>query len=124
MFLVIGFAATLTHVIIAISLEAWFDFLPQHANFGGYVSAIGLSYFGHGKITFRVVSKHTIHMPKFIFVSVVGLAIGSGLIKVLNEQNNVHFVYTMVIVGISVASTTFLLSKFWVFAQAQLTQKD
>lgn len=123
-FFIVGAAATLTHIGVAIFIESLLGFQPQLANLGGYVSAVGLSYIGHVRLTFRVSKNHALHMPRFVVVSLVGLAIGSGCVDILIVRNDVPFVYAMVIVGLAVSSTTFLLSKSWVFAEDQLIQKD
>ncbi|MEH6476290.1 MAG: GtrA family protein [Sneathiella sp.] len=123
-FFIVGAAATLTHIGVAIFIESLLGFQPQLANLGGYVSAVGLSYFGHVRLTFRAAENHALHMPRFVVVSLAGLAIGSGGVDILIVRNDVPFVYAMFFIGIAVASTTFLLSKFWVFTNAQLSQKD
>ena len=121
-FVLVGVAATLTHIGVAISLEYVFGCQPQLANLGGYLSAVGVSYFGHGRLTFRSADRHAVRFPRFIVVSLVGLALGSALVEVLAVRNEVPFAYVMIIAGVVVASTTFLLSKFWAFAQAQFHQ--
>lgn len=123
MFLAVGAATTSTHIAVAIILETLLNLSAQRANFGGYVSAVVLSYFGHGKLTFRGIENHAIHIPRFIVVSLFGLTIGAGLIEILAGRNEMPFVYAMVIAGVAVASTTFLLSKFWAFAHSQLSPK-
>lgn len=121
-FLIVGAAATLTHITVAISLESFFAFQPQLANLCGYLSAVGVSYLGHGRLTFRAANNHAARAPRFVVVSLIGLAVGSGLVEILAVRNQVPFAYVMIIAGAAVASTTFVLSKFWAFAHGQLKQ--
>jgi putative flippase GtrA len=123
-FLCIGAAATFAHIAIAIALEAWLDFSAQNANFGGYLSAVGLSYVGHATLTFRVHANHSRNLPKFVVVSLVGLSISTTLVAKLAVQYGLNFAYVMLIVGGVVASTTFLLSKFWAFTETELGQSS
>lgn len=122
MFLLVGATATLTHIAVAIPLEGWFGLQPHLANLGGYFSAVGVSYFGHGRLTFRAANNHATRVPKFVIVSLIGLAVGSGLVELLAVRNQMPFPYVMVIAGGAAAATTFLLSKFWAFAQGQMNQ--
>lgn len=118
-FVLVGAGATVTHVLVAIILEGAFGFAPQLANIGGYLSAVGWSYVGHGRFTFRVDENHAVHLPRFVVVSLVGLALGAGLVEGLNERLGIPFGYTMLFVGGAVASTTFVMSKLWAFARSQ-----
>ncbi len=121
-FICVGSAATMAHVIVAITLEALLGAAPQTANLGGYIAAVGLSYLGHGKLTFRVNANHAHHLPRFVTVSLIGLVIGSILVEVLSVRVGVPFWATMLCVAGPVAASTFTLSKFWAFKQVRLDQ--
>lgn len=123
-FLAVGGAATLTHIVVATVLQTQLSVHPQLANFGGYVSAVSLSYFGHGRLTFQAKQLHASQAPKFIVVSLAGLFIGSALVALLSTKSGVRFEHTMAAVGVTVAVTTFLLSKFWVFSSAKISKSE
>ena len=116
-FVCVGGAVTLAHIVVAIVIEGSLRTTPQIANLCGYVAAVGLSYFGHGLLTFRVTTNHRRHLPKFIGVSLFGLVVGSLMVDILAVRIGVAFPLTMLCVGGAVALSTFILSKFWAFAQ-------
>ena len=62
LFAVVGALATLTHVAAALAVRELAGFTPLQANFVGYLAAVGVSYLGNARLTFR---RRALHGPQF-----------------------------------------------------------
>ncbi len=113
----VGGLATLVHVCVALIANAFLGFDGMAANFAGFTAAVLLSYFGHARITFQTRPDHAQHMPRFLFVSLVGLLTSSSVVWLITERMGQGFGLSMVLVAIAVPLASFLAMKFWVFAQ-------
>ena len=113
----VGGLATLVHVSVALIANSVFGLEGLTANFAGFTAAVLLSYFGHARITFQTRPDHTQHMPRFLFVSLVGLMTSSSVVWLITERMGQGFGLSMVLVAIAVPLASFLAMKFWVFAQ-------
>ena len=112
----VGGLATLVHVCVALFANSVFGLEGLAANFAGFIAAVLLSYFGHAKITFQAQADHTQHMPRFLFVSLVGLMTSSSVVWLITERMGQGFGLSMVLVAIAVPMASFVAMKFWVFA--------
>ncbi|KIT17042.1 GtrA family protein [Jannaschia aquimarina] len=117
----IGLLATLTHVSVALLASSLIGFGPQAANFAGFLSAVALSYFGHGRITFRAEMVHEFHGPRFLVASMSALLLSTALTQILTVWLGAHLAVAMAAVGVVVPAASFLLYRFWVFPQDQAT---
>lgn len=113
----VGGLATLVHVCVALIANSVFGLEGLAANFAGFTAAVLLSYFGHARITFQTRPDHAQHMPRFLFVSLVGLLTSSSVVWLITERLGHGFGLSMVLVAIAVPLASFLAMKFWVFAQ-------
>lgn len=115
----IGFAATLLHVVVALIASSGLGVSPQVANITGFAAAVTLSYFGHGQLTFSTQLEHRLHAPRFLATAGLGLVLSSAITQVIAVWLGAPFVLAMVIVAVAVPVATFVLCKFWVFAEPQ-----
>jgi len=115
----VGLVATLLHVIVALIVKELFQFSAQLANLIGFSAAVGLSYIGHIWITFRVNPVHSLHLPRFLFIALLGLAASSTITFVVHTKLGASFGLAMGGVAILVPLLTFLASKYWVFTKAE-----
>ncbi len=110
----VGVAATLVHVAVALLADA-LGLPPQPANFLGFLAAVSLSYFGHGRFTFGVDLEHDRHMPRFLATAFLGLVLSAGLTQLLAVWMALPFALAMAVVAVAVPGVNFLLCKLWVF---------
>jgi putative flippase GtrA len=114
----VGLAATLLHVATAL-LAAHLGLSPQAANAAGFAAALGLSYVGHGRITFGADLAHRRHGPRFLVTACLGLLLSATLTQVVAVWMGAPFAVAMALVALAVPGATFLLCRLWVFAPPQ-----
>lgn len=115
----VGAMSTLVHVLVALCAASLLGFAPQMANLSGFIAAVSFSYFGHGYFTFEADVKHRLHGPRFFSVAALGLGVSSTLTHVITAWMGLPFVVAMGVVAVAVPASTFVLCKFWVFAEPQ-----
>lgn len=115
----IGAIATLVHMGVALLCSSLFGFEPQPANFAGFCAAVGVSYLGHGRVTFYTNLKHRFHAPRFLTASVLALGLSSGLTQVITVKLGHPLAFAMIAMAVVVPLSSFFLYKFWVFSEPQ-----
>lgn len=111
---VVGVAATLTHYLIALSAHEVAGISVYVANFMGYVTAMAVSYFGHGLFTFQVALTRAT-LQRFVVASVSTFLFSEALLWALESGTTLPSRVTLSIVVVSVPIVSFLLNKFWVY---------
>ena len=112
-FAAVGVAATLTHLVAAWIFHAA-GLGPQMANFLGWVSAVGVSFLGHARLTFRVGGPLAAYLPKFVFVSAVAYAV-SAIVVSGATATGASFPVALALVGLTVPPASYLAQRFLVF---------
>jgi putative flippase GtrA len=115
LFAIVGAAATLTHVIAALGARELADLSPMGANFVGYLCAVGVSYLGNARFTFRRAVLHGPQFARFVVVSLAGLALTQGLTWLLVEQMGWSFSAGLAVVAVAVPALSFVLQRLWAF---------
>lgn len=111
---VVGVAATLTHYLIALSAHELAGISVYVANLLGYITAMAVSYFGHGLLTFRVTLTR-VTLQRFVVASVSTFLFSEALLWALESGTTLSSRVTLSIVVVSVPVVSFLLNKFWVY---------
>jgi len=114
-FAIVGVAATLTHVGVALLTTYLFALSPLQANLAGFTVAVGVSFQGHLHVTFRVQDPQWRHLCRFIVLSVTSLAV-SSLITALCTRSGGNIRLAMTLVAGVVPASSFLVARLWVFA--------
>lgn len=115
---VVGVAATLTHVLIALALEGWADLEPLVANLIGYCSGIGVSYLGHARLTFGAPSRDAAQFARFLAVTLFALGLNQLIVWICVHRIGWPFWAALTAVVRLVPGPTFLLAKLWAFRRA------
>ena len=115
LFAIVGAAATLTHVIAALAAREAAGLSPMGANFVGYLAAVGVSYLGNARFTFRRAVLHGPQFARFVVVSLAGLALTQGLTWLLVERMNWSFSAGLAVVAVAVPALSFVLQRLWAF---------
>lgn len=114
-FAVVGVIATLTHVAVALLATYQFALPPLQANLAGFIVAVGVSFQGHLRVTFRVRNPQRYHLYRFMVLSVTSLAI-SSLITAIGTRNGGDMWLAMVLVALIVPLSSFFVARLWAFA--------
>ena len=114
-FAIVGVAATMTHVAVALLATYQFALPPLQANLAGFALAVGVSFQGHLRVTFRVKNPQRYHLYRFLVLSVTTLAI-SSLITAIGTRNGADMRLVMVFVALIVPISSFFVARLWAFA--------
>lgn len=117
LFAIVGAAATGTHVAAALAARELGGLSPMAANFVGYLCAVGVSYLGNARFTFRRAVLHGPQFVRFVVVSLLGLALTQGLTWLLVEQAHWPFWAGLGVVAVAVPALSFVLQRLWAFRQ-------
>ncbi len=111
---IVGVAATLTHYLMALGSHEGLGLNLYAANLMGYVTAMTVSFYGHGWLTFRVeLTRAT--LQRFVIASVSTFLSSELLLWALETGTDLSHRITLSIVVISVPLVSFVLNKFWVY---------
>lgn len=89
---------------------------PAWANPCGFLLAFPVSYIGHGKLSFAGHdATHAKAFPKFLLVACSGFFANQFLLLSLLELFAIPFWLALAIVMFIVATTTYILSRYWAF---------
>jgi len=117
-FAVVGGLATLTHVTIALAARKLAGLTPLEANLVGYLAAVGVSYLGNARFTFRRAILHGPQFVRFVMVSLAGLALTQGLTWLLVERLGWPFWAGLGVVAVAVPALSFVLQRIWAFRRS------
>ncbi|MBL1277264.1 MAG: GtrA family protein [Ectothiorhodospiraceae bacterium] len=118
-FAVSGGLATLTHVSVAIVMIEWFSVRPVFAAGIAFAVALVISYSLNYHWTFSASGPHRVMLPRFVLVAILGLLLNIGITYSVVDMAGYWYGYALMLVVISVPIMTFVLSKLWVFVQAE-----
>ena len=117
LFAVVGAAATLTHVAAATTAREFGHLPPLQATLVGYLTAVGVSYLGNARLTFRRRALHGPQFLRFVVVSLLGLGVSLSLTWLLVQRIGWAFVAAQCVVAVAVPALSFVLSRAWAFRQ-------
>lgn len=120
MFALVGLGATAVHYVVALALSLVMPVML--ANPFGFIAAFGVSYVGHGVLTFRLTPEardHKRHLPRFALTAFGGFLIGQALLMLLRSFTSLPDWLVLAIALGTVPVFTFTLSRFWVFTAAK-----
>lgn len=117
-FALVGALASATHVAAALSAAA-LGLAPMRANLVGYACAVGVSYLGNARMTFRTPALRRAQFVRFVIVSLLALGLNQAIVHVLVVRLGWPFPYALAVVVVAVAAFSFTLSKLWAFRPAQ-----
>ncbi|WP_246434657.1 GtrA family protein [Teredinibacter haidensis] len=111
---VVGVTATLTHYFTALISHEWAGIDLYFANLIGYVSAVMVSYFGHGRFTFKQELDLQVFL-RFALVSVSTFFCSELILLALETFLQLSHRVSLGVVVCTIPVITFVLSKMWVF---------
>lgn len=111
-FVLVGAAATLTHMAVASVLYAlWGADYVWPANFAAWLAAFGVSFWGHQRVTFR----RRTTLGRFLVMSLSGLAVNHGLLGLLLLTSMPTFI-AMISAIVLAAAVSYLVARQYTFA--------
>jgi putative flippase GtrA len=114
---VVGVAATVTHVAVAVTLIERVGTPVLAGNGLAFLVAVFVSYFGHHSWTFARDGFHDRHLPRFVTISLIGLALNQAIIFALVTLGGLPYLVGVLVVVSVVPALTFVLSRSWAFVE-------
>ncbi len=114
-FLLVGVAATLTHLCVGLSLYYAFDWglSALSANFVAFCVAYLVSYFGNATLAFPETRLGPASFFRFLAVSLASLGLNQALVFIVVELAGRPYWQALAVVLIAVPPLTFLAMKYW-----------
>lgn len=119
-FIVIGAAATATHVGMAMALVESGVARFALANVAAFAVALAVSYAGNHGWTFAAVGAHARHLPRFAAVAALGLALNQLIVFVTVSMAGWDYRVALAVVVLVVPGLSFALNRRWVFGARSL----
>lgn len=115
-FIVVGCAAAAVHWSVATALVALGGWAPLLANVVGWLVALGVSFTGHHRLSFRGHGNSVGRAGlRFFSISAGGFLINETLYALLLHWTSARYDVLLAGVLIGVAGATYLLSRHWAF---------
>lgn len=111
----VGIAATLWHYLVALGLIKLFAVDSYLANLVAWASAVAISYFGHGLLTFRTPLTKASSI-KFAVVAVAAMGSSQLLFYLLKNYSWLPVEWQLMLVVAIIPVFSYLANKFWVFS--------
>ena len=111
-FLVVGAGATAIHVLLYVAAAAMLGWPPLAANALGFAAGVQVSFFGHGRWTFRASTGRVV---RFWLVAGLGLALNSAFVQLVTADLGLGYGWAIPFIAGVTPVVTFTLSKLWAF---------
>ena len=118
-FVVVGLAATATHVACGLVLAEAAGLAPFWANLLAFCVALFVSYLGNHRWTFAAQGAHAFHFPRFAVIALAGLALNQAIVYVMVGVMALDYRLALAVVVLVVPALSFVLNRGWVFARAR-----
>jgi putative flippase GtrA len=116
-FAIVGVAATLAHVLVAVCLISGLGLRPAAlANAIAFIAGSSVSYAGNYFWTFRSGGPHLVRLPRFIVAYMTVFVLNALIMGLVADLGGIAYVIPLVAVIAVTPVVTFLLNRYWVFA--------
>ncbi len=119
----VGIAASVLHIAIAIALIETGLLGVYGANSLAFAAALVASYFGHHRWTFERQGGHGGHFPRFVATALLGFALNQGIVAFSIEVLGLPYWIAILIVVAIVPGIVYLLCRLWAFAIGPSTRR-
>ena len=117
-FAIIGAMSTLIYALVALFLSNGYHVFPvTEASLAAYVFAALFSYAGHKYFTFVSHGSHSFEGPRFVVLTLLGLALSFVLPTVLSGIMSLPAQVPIALTCVLVPVVNYMLLRHWVFAE-------
>lgn len=109
----VGIVATAVHVAIGLGLNKGLGIWPFWANLVAFCCALGVSFYGQTRFTFRGSHSGNGAFARFTLVAVTGLGMNQAIVWLVTSVFAASYELALAIIIVTVPAATFLLLKFW-----------
>jgi len=111
----VGVAATMTHVAVALTLHEGVGLTALTANFLAFATAVMVSYLGNHRWTFSRQGQHDRYLPRFVIVALTSMILNQLIVYGLVDLGRWSYRMALMVVVFAVPLITFTLNRLWVF---------
>ncbi len=114
-FSVTGIVATLVHMGVSFALLNLTSIGPQAANFCGFLTALGFSYFGHYHFSFKSSKAHGTAIPRFLATTAIAYLCNILVVAALTSQTALGANISLFLGISTMPFVSLILSRVWVY---------
>ncbi len=114
-FVVVGVAATATHVVVALLSIELLGLGVQAGTFVAFSCALLLSYLLNRAWTYRARGRHRRQLPRFAVVSLAGYGLNAAIMALVTELLGLRYLFGIALVVMVIPSLSFLSHRYWTF---------
>jgi putative flippase GtrA len=115
-FVVVGVAATATHVAVALLCIELLGLGVQPGTFVAFTCALILSYLLNRAWTYQAGGRHRRQLPRFVLVSLAGYGLNAAIMALATELLGRHYLVGVAVVVMVLPMLTFLSHRYWTFS--------
>lgn len=118
---IVGFLATIVHILVFVGSIELLDIVPLWANFPAFLVALVTSFIGHFTWTFRIQHRNLENnwkalIIKFMLVSFLGLGLNTLVVYLVVNLLGHPYQYAVLLMVSVVPAIVFLMQKYWAFS--------
>ncbi|HEY0468770.1 MAG TPA: GtrA family protein [Polyangiaceae bacterium] len=113
----VGAIGTLFHFATLSVCVEWLRLSPTNGSLVGAVVGALVNYVLNYHLTFASQQSHRVTLPRFLTVAAFGVLLNGGVVKVMTENMQLHYLLAQAVATIIVLGSGFVLNKVWTFAQ-------
>ncbi len=114
-FVVVGVAATATHVAVTVLCIELFGLGVQAATFVAFSCALSLSYLLNRAWTYQARGRHRRQLPRFALVSFAGYGLNAAIMALVTNLFGLSYLFGIAVVVMVLPSLSFLSHRYWTF---------
>lgn len=118
-FVVVGVAATATHVAVALLCIELLGLGVQAGTFLAFSCALVLSYLLNRAWTYQAEGRHRRQLPRFVLVSFAGYGLNAAIMALVTEMLGRHYLMGVAVVVTVIPLLSFLSHRYWTFSDEE-----
>ncbi len=114
-FSTVGVGATMVHIIVSMTLAIWLDCSNQIANLLAFLTALGVSFYGHHQWSFRSKISKLKVFPRFFLAAGLGYAASAAVIIAFSPYFRNETAVIMIGASLTVPCISYVVNRLFVF---------
>ncbi len=114
-FVVVGVAATATHVAMSVLSIELLGLGVQAGTFVAFSCALSLSYLLNRAWTYQARGRHRRQLPRFAVVSFAGYGLNAAIMALVTNLFGLSYLFGIAVVVMVLPSLSFLSHRYWTF---------
>lgn len=112
---IVGIIVTAVYFSTSVAMVEAVGLPPVAASVIGQIFAVGVSYFGHAEISFRVEHNHRRHAWRFLVTAAATLCLNIFVTWFLTDMMRLPYLIAFCVIVVLIPAINFTCNRFWVF---------